>query len=75
MDQEQTVYRICVQGQLDPRWSEWFAGLEITANPQSPGQTVLSGPVRDQAALRGLLNKLWDLNLIIVSVDLQGDAK
>jgi len=56
-----------VRGQLDEHWSEWFEGLALTHTAQ--GNTVLSGVVVDQAALHGLLAKLRDLGLSIVSVN------
>ena len=59
---------IRVKGQLDQHWSDWFEGLTITHNDQN--ETVLTGPVVDQAALHGLLAKLRDLRLPIVSVNL-----
>jgi hypothetical protein len=61
-----THYQIKVKGQLDPRWSEWFDGLTLSHEPD--GSTVLSGPVVDQAALYGILLKLHDLNLPLLSV-------
>lgn len=63
------VYEIRVAGQLDPAWSRWFNGLHIVLDGQQPPVTTLSGPVIDQAKLRGLLNKLWDLNLTVLSVN------
>ena len=57
---------IRVKGQIDEHWSEWFGGLTITHTDQN--ETVLTGPVVDQAALHGLLAKLRDLGLPIVSV-------
>jgi hypothetical protein len=72
MERETTtqVYRIRVQGKLDPRWSEWLASMSIV--PDRPVDerpaVVLTGPLPDQAALRGVLNRLWDLNLDVVSV-------
>ena len=60
------VYQIRVQGQLDASWSEWLGELAIT--PQSDGDTLLSGPIIDQAALHGILDKLYGLNLTILSV-------
>ena len=59
---------IRVKGQLDEHWSDWFEGLTITHTDQN--ETVLTGPVVDQAALHGLLAKLRDLGLPIVSVNL-----
>jgi hypothetical protein len=57
-------YRIKVRGRLDERWSDWFNGMTIT--PER-GITTLTGAV-DQAKLRGILSKIWDLNLTVVSV-------
>ena len=59
-------YRILIKGCLNPRWSEWFDGLTITRT--SDGETMLSGRVLDQAELYGLLNKLRDLGLPLISV-------
>lgn len=59
-------YTIRIKGHLAPGWSEWFAGMAIT--PTECGETLLSGPVADQAALHGLLAKIRDLNLALVSV-------
>ena len=64
--QEPAVYRIKVAGLLDPGWSEWFDGLTIT--PQGDDETWLTGPVRDQAALHGLLRKLHDMGLPLLAV-------
>ena len=58
-------YEIRVEGILDQRWTAWFEGLEITSDHS---QTVISGPVVDQAALHGLLNRVADLGLVLVSV-------
>ena len=57
---------IRVRGRLDPRWSTWFDGL--TLRPGGDGTTVLSGPVADQAALHGLLQRLRDLGLTLLSL-------
>lgn len=65
----QWIYRITVQGRLDEDWSGWFHGLAIECKAAGEwAVTSLTGPVVDQAALRGILNKLWDLNLTLVSV-------
>jgi len=64
---------IRVKGQLDQHWSDWFEGLTIAHNDQN--ETVLTGPVVDQAALHGLLAKLRDLRLPIVSVNLSEVAE
>ena len=65
-------YQIRVQGRLEERWSHWFDGLEITIEGDSSGRTItiLSGEVNDQAALHGLLNRIRDLNLLLISVQL-----
>ena len=66
----QGVYRIRVRGKLDSSRSEWFEGWTIT--PEEDGTTTLSGWVADQSALHGVLTKIRNLNLPIVSVDLTG---
>lgn len=65
-----TTYRIQVQGCVAADWSECFNGLTLTVEPETEPEpcTTLIGPVPDQAALRGVLNKLWDLNLTLISV-------
>jgi len=60
------VVEIRVKGQIDERWSAWFEGLTITYTDQ--GETLLKGKVADQAALYGLLARLRDLGLALVSV-------
>ena len=60
------IYEIRVEGQLAKRWSDWFEGLEICSDPN--GETVLTGQLTDQAALFGVLARIHDLNLILVSV-------
>jgi hypothetical protein len=62
-----TVYEIRLEGQLDPRWSEWLEGMTITS--LESGETRLTGPVADQAALHGLLNCIRDLNLKLISIE------
>ncbi len=59
-------YEIRLKGQLEARWADWFAGLSITW--EDSGETLLTGPVADQAALHGLLRKVRDLGLPLVSV-------
>ena len=58
------------RGALDEDWVEWFDGLAITIEHAGDGlaATTLTGPVADQSALRGMLSKLWDLNLTLISV-------
>jgi hypothetical protein len=58
------VWEIKVQGALDPQWAEWFNGMTMTAEGDV---TTLTGPMTDQAALRGILCRLWDLNLTLIS--------
>ena len=59
------VYQIRIEGHLGPRWSEWFGGMTIT--PEEGGETLLTGPVVDQAALHGLLRKVRDLGMPLIS--------
>jgi hypothetical protein len=59
-------YELRVRGVLDPSWSAWFEGLRIASDPA--GQTTITGPVADQAALHGLLAKVRDLGLELLSV-------
>ena len=61
-----TVYEIRLKGQLDHQWTDWFGGLAIT--PEGNGDTLLSGPVVDQAALHGLLRKVRDLGIPLLSI-------
>ena len=64
-------YQILVQGALDPNWSEYLAGLSISVRerPSQPLVTELSGPLRDQAALHGVLDTLFMLNLPLLLVE------
>ena len=67
---EQDRYRIKVQGWIGERWAKWFDGMAMTyeGTEEDSPVTVLTGPVVDQAALRSLLTKIWDLNLTLISV-------
>jgi hypothetical protein len=59
-------YEIRVTGHLDPRWAAWFDGLSLTGGDD--GTTVIRGPIVDQAALHGVLQKLRDLGIPLISV-------
>jgi hypothetical protein len=61
-----TAYQIRIAGQLDARWADWFEGLTITLDG---GDTLITGPVVDQAALQGLLKRVRDLGMPLVSVN------
>jgi hypothetical protein len=61
-----TTYQIRITGRLDPRWADWFEGLTITFDG---GDTLITGPVVDQAALQGLLKRVRDLGMPLVSVN------
>lgn len=66
-DQSQpVVYRIRLKGHLGSEWTDWFGGLTITA--AEDGDTLLTGPVADQAALHGLLKMVRDLGMPLISV-------
>lgn len=64
------TYQITVNGQLDESWSEWFEGMVFTFDKLSDGSnvTILTGEVVDQAALHGVLNRIRDLNIPLLSV-------
>ena len=59
------IYQIRVKGHLGPQWTVWFGGMTITV--QENGDTLLTGPVEDQAALHGLLKKVRDLGMPLIS--------
>jgi hypothetical protein len=63
-------YQITVYGKVDQSWSEWFGGLQLTAAVDKDGSSItrLTGTLPDQGALRGVLTRLWDLNLTLLSV-------
>jgi hypothetical protein len=71
-----THYHIEVQGRLDEDWADWFSGMTVTFECADDGSpvTTLTGPVADQAALRGILTRIWDLHLRLLSVT-RGDAQ
>ena len=62
----QLVYEIRIKGHLGPRWAEWFEGMSITL--EENGETVLTGEVIDQAALHGVLKRIRDLGLPLLSI-------
>lgn len=66
-------YEIRIKGHLDPCWSDWFAGLELSH--QEEDETLLSGLLSDQAALHGLLERIRDLNLKLISVTSKGPSE
>ena len=61
------VYQIRLKGHLGCEWTEWFGGLTVTL--ENKGETLLTGPVADQAALHGLLKKVRDLGMPLISVN------
>jgi len=62
-----SVYEIRLAGQLDPLWASWFDGFQLTNLP-GENRVLLCGPVTHQAELHGLLNRIRDLNLTLISV-------
>lgn len=61
------IYQIRLKGHLDSQWTDWFEGLTITL--EEDGDTLLTGPVIDQAGLHGLLKKIRDLGIPLISVN------
>lgn len=61
------IYRIRVEGHLHARWERWFAPMAIAM--QAGGETLLTGPVVDQAALHGLIKQVRDLGLALISIE------
>ncbi|MCL4560580.1 MAG: hypothetical protein M1281_08200 [Chloroflexi bacterium] len=68
--EQSVIYQIIVKGELDPSWSDWLSGFTPVAASTEDGSciTILSGPIPDQAALRGTLTRIWDLNLEVVAL-------
>ncbi len=64
---QKSFYEIHVKGHLDESWSDWLEGLDVKLLEN--GEMILFGPIVDQAALMGVLNKLSQLNLILISVN------
>jgi len=64
------LYEIRVHGKLSDRWSDWCGGLNFASEEMADGSlvTTLTGMVADQAALRGILTRLWDLGMTLLSV-------
>jgi len=67
---DEATYQVRVQGKLDKRWSDWFDTMTMAFERVDDGTpvTVLTGTVADQAGLRGILSRLWDANLTLLSV-------
>jgi hypothetical protein len=65
------VCRVRVRGKLDPQWSAWFEGLSV--GDTTDGDTILSGPLVDQSALHGVLARIRDLGLELVSVIIEAE--
>ncbi len=62
-----TIYEIRVEGQVDELWEEWFEGMKIDYKNDS--ETILLGELKDQTALHGVLDRIRDLGLILISVE------
>jgi hypothetical protein len=62
-----TIYQIRIEGHLDDQWTDWFSGLAIAL--EENGDTLLSGSIADQAALFGLLKKVRDLGMPLLSLN------
>lgn len=67
-----TIYEIRIKGHLDSQWGEWFGGATVTL--QDNGETLIISPVIDQSALHGLLKKVRDLGMTLLSVNRIGHS-
>ena len=65
--EEVPIYQVRIKGHLGPEWAGWFGGIAIAL--ENNGDTLLTGPVTDQAALHGLLRKVRDLGMPLISVN------
>jgi hypothetical protein len=66
LESKRAIYEIRIRDRLDEDWVEWIETMKLTHT--SEGQTIITGPVADQAALHGLLSRISDLNLTLISV-------
>lgn len=68
--EKRETYQVALKGQLDPGWSDWLNGYEVNTavDPDGVTTTILAVKIADQAALRGILNKIWDFNLEIIAL-------
>ena len=74
-DQQGTTYQIVIKDRLDDKWTDWLNGIQIEHREST---TIITGEGIDQSRLRGILGKLWDLNITVISVNqlvLQQDKK
>ena len=64
------TFQITVEGKIDASWSDWLGGMLLVSRKEADDMivTTMSGVLTDQAALRGLLNRLWDLNLVLYAL-------
>ena len=71
-DMAGNIYEIRVKGRVDSRWFQCYEGLDVT---YQAGDTILSGPIRDQSALHGVLERVRDLNLVLIALRRVGYRK
>ena len=65
---DESIYQIRIIGSIDREWSSGFHGLKVSTS-DGDQFTTLTGRIKDQAKLRGIMNKIWDLNLMVISVN------